>query len=41
MESQNCYWITVNYREAYNIYDFSTLFNHESPVKEKRLLQEK
>lgn len=28
------YWITVNYREAYNIYAFNgILFNHESPIR--------
>ena len=28
------YWITVNYREAYNIFACNgTLFNHESPVR--------
>jgi GDPmannose 4,6-dehydratase len=28
------YWITVNYREAYNIYGCNgILFNHESPVR--------
>jgi GDPmannose 4,6-dehydratase len=28
------YWITVNYREAYNIYAINgILFNHESPVR--------
>ena len=36
------YWITVNYREAYNMYACNgILFNHESPREEKRLLQEK
>ena len=28
------YWITVNYREAYNIFACNgILFNHESPVR--------
>ena len=28
------YWITINYREAYNIYACNgILFNHESPVR--------
>ncbi|MBW1930596.1 MAG: GDP-mannose 4,6-dehydratase, partial [Deltaproteobacteria bacterium] len=28
------YWITVNYREAYNIYGCNgVLFNHESPIR--------
>ena len=28
------YWITVNYREAYNIYACNgILFNHESPLR--------
>jgi GDPmannose 4,6-dehydratase len=28
------YWITVNYREAYNMYDCNgILFNHESPLR--------
>ena len=30
----NAYWITVNYREAYNIYGCNgILFNHESPLR--------
>ena len=36
------YWITVNYREAYNIFACNgILFNHESPRREKPLLREK
>ena len=36
------YWITVNYREAYNIFASNgILFNHESPVRGETLLQEK
>ena len=28
------YWITVNYREAYNIFAVNgILFNHESPIR--------
>ena len=30
----NAYWITVNYREAYNMYACNgILFNHESPIR--------
>ncbi len=33
------YWITVNYREAYQMYATNgILFNHESPVRERLLL---
>ena len=36
------YWITVNYREAYDMYACNgILFNHESPVRGETLLQEK
>ena len=36
------YWITINYREAYNIFACNgILFNHESPSEVKLLLQEK
>ena len=36
------YWITVNYREAYDIFACNgILFNHESPREEKRLSQER
>ena len=35
------YWITVNYREAYDIYACNgILFNHESPRRGETLLQE-
>ena len=31
------YWITINYREAYNMYAVNgILFNHESPRRGKR-----
>ena len=30
------HWITINYRESYNIFACNgILFNHESPTKEK------
>jgi GDPmannose 4,6-dehydratase len=36
------HWITINYREAYNIFACNgILFNHESPEEEKLLLQKK
>jgi GDPmannose 4,6-dehydratase len=36
------YWITVNYREAYNIYACNgILFNHESPRRGKRFVSRK
>ena len=36
------YWITVNYREAYNIFASNgILFNHESPIRGETLLPEK
>lgn len=29
-----CYWITVNYREAYGLFACNgILFNHESPIR--------
>ena len=35
------YWITVNYREVYEMYACNgILFNHESPRRGKHLLQE-
>ena len=34
------YWISVNYREAYE-FASTELFNHESPLRGKRLLPEK
>ena len=35
------YWITVNYREAYNMYACNgILFNHESPRRGKMLLNQ-
>ncbi|MGU9978364.1 MAG: GDP-mannose 4,6-dehydratase, partial [Candidatus Oxydemutatoraceae bacterium WSBS_2016_MAG_OTU14] len=36
------YWITVNYREAYNIYASNgILFNHESPMRGKTFVSRK
>ena len=36
------YWITVNYREAYNMHASNgILFNHESPLRGETLLHEK
>jgi len=36
------YWITVNYREAYNIYGCNgILFNHESPVRGETFVSRK
>jgi len=36
------YWITVNYRESYNIYACSgILFNHESPLRGKEFVTRK
>ena len=36
------YWITVSYREAYGMFACNgILFNHESPIGEPVLLQEK
>ena len=36
------YWITVNYREAYNIYACNgILFNHESPVRGETFVTQK
>ena len=39
---QYAFWIIVNYREAYDMFACNgILFNHESPLEEKHLLQEK
>ena len=36
------YWITVNYREAYNMYAFNgILFNHESPLRGETFVKKK
>ena len=36
------HWITVNYREAYNLFACNgILFNHESPLRGRHLLQKK
>ena len=36
------HWVTVNYRESYNIFACNgILFNHESPVRGETLLQKK
>ena len=36
------YWITVNYREAYNMFACNgILFNHESPRRGETFIQEK
>ena len=36
------YWITVNYREAYNIFACTgILFNHESPLRKERFVTRK
>jgi GDPmannose 4,6-dehydratase len=36
------YWITINYREAYNMFACNgVLFNHESPEEDQHLLPEK
>ena len=36
------YWITVNYREAYNLYACNgILFNHESPVRGENFVTRK
>ena len=40
--SKLSYWITINYREAYNIFASNgILFNHESPRRGETLLLEK
>ena len=36
------YWITINYREAYDIYVYNRiLFNHESPLRGKTFVTRK
>ena len=42
MELQNHYWITVNYREAYNLYACNgILFNHELPLRGENFVTRK